>query len=74
MPDEFFDRQVEEDKQFLDYASAIIAAQSAEGLESLTSFKVLPLLIRTTTLTLSTHRVAPHDSILWYAGRASNMG
>lgn len=42
VPDDFFDRVVEDDKQYLDYASAVVAANSPEGLEQLTSFKVLP--------------------------------
>ena len=40
VPDDFFDKDVETDKQFLDFANAIIDKEGGEGLEHVTSWKV----------------------------------
>ena len=41
VPDDFFDKVVENDKQFLDYLTTIIAGKGSKGLEVLTTLQVV---------------------------------
>ena len=41
VPDDFFDKVVENDKQFLDYLTTIIAGKGSKGLEVLTTLQVI---------------------------------
>ena len=40
VPDDFFDKAVESDKQFLDYLATIVKSGGVKGLETLTTLKV----------------------------------
>lgn len=40
VPDDFFDKEVEMNKQFAEFAAAVLIKESSQGLEQLTYMKV----------------------------------